>query len=271
MDQSFKISAIVATYNWPEALRLCLSSLATQTDENYEIIVADDGSKSPTKAVIDEFVENSSIPIKHVWHKDDGCRKSLILNAGIAASQGEYLIFIDGDCIAQPDFIEQHRKLSQKDFLITGSRVLLSEQLTQELLTRKSWDFYAFKRQLFQFRLKGDINKILQLLFKRRDGNWRQFKRFVWRRIKGCNLSCWKVDAELIGGFDSSLVGWAHEDADFVFRLEHSGVSRKSGSWATEVIHLFHKVRDQSLSDTSIERLKSKIQLMSQTVQSRDR
>lgn len=269
MDNSFKISVIVATYNWPEALRLCLSSLTTQTDGNYEIIVADDGSKSPTKAVIDEVMASTTIPIKHVWHEDDGCRKSLILNTGIAASQGKYLIFIDGDCIAQPDFIEQHRKLSQKDFLITGSRILLSKQLTQNLLPMKSWDFSEFKKNVIQFRLKGDINKIAQLFFKRGDGNWRHFKRFIWRRIKGCNLSCWKADAEAIGGFDSSLVGWAHEDADFVFRLEHSGVTRKSGSWATEVIHLFHKVRDQSLNDTSVERLKSKIQHMSQTVQSR--
>lgn len=269
MDKPFTISVIIATYNWPEALRLCLLSLCNQTDQSYEIIVADDGSKAPTKAVIDEIAANTTIPIKHVWHEDDGCRKSLILNSGISASQGEYLIFIDGDCIAQPDFIEQHRKLSQKDFLITGSRVLLSEALTQKLLPKRTWDFSEFKSQLLQFRLKSDINKILQLLIKRGDGKWRHFKRFVWRRIKGCNLSCWKADADAIGGFDSTLVGWAHEDADFVFRLEHSGVSRKSGAWATEVIHLFHRVRDQSLNDTSVERLKSKIQQMSKTVRSR--
>jgi hypothetical protein len=82
-------------------------------------------------------------------------------------------------------------------------------------------------------------------------------------------MSCWKTDAEEIGGFDASLVGWAHEDADFVFRLEHSGVSRKSGSWATEVLHLFHKIRDQSLNDQSVEQLRAKIKLMSQSVKLR--
>ena len=82
-------------------------------------------------------------------------------------------------------------------------------------------------------------------------------------------MSCWKADALEIGGFDGTLIGWAHEDADFVFRLEHSGVSRKSGSWATEVLHLFHQVRDQSLNHERIERLRAKIKLMSQSVKVR--
>ena len=75
-------------------------------------------------------------------------------------------------------------------------------------------------------------------------------------------MACWKTDALAINGFDESLVGWAHEDADFVFRLEHYGVQRKSGAWATEVIHLYHRVRDQSLNTASIERLNKKIKQM---------
>jgi glycosyltransferase involved in cell wall biosynthesis len=269
VDSTFKISVIVATYNWPEALKLCLASLISQTDINYEIIVADDGSKPPTKEVINEMSANSHLTIKHLWQEDDGCRKTRILNSGIQASSGSYLIFIDGDCIAQPDFIAQHRKLAQKDFLITGSRILLSKKITQELLTHKAWDFSKFKSQIVKFRLGGDINKALQLIIKRGDGKWRHFSRFAWRRIKGCNMSCWKADALEIGGFDGTLIGWAHEDADFVFRLEHSGVSRKSGSWATEVLHLFHQVRDQSLNHESIERLRAKVKLMSQSVKVR--
>ena len=75
-------------------------------------------------------------------------------------------------------------------------------------------------------------------------------------------MACWKNDALAIGGFDESLVGWSHEDADFVFRLEHHGTHRKSGSWSTEVIHLYHRVRDKSLNDVSVERLNVKIEKM---------
>ena len=46
------ISILLATYNWPQALKLCLESLATQTDRNFEIIIADDGSTDSTKQVI---------------------------------------------------------------------------------------------------------------------------------------------------------------------------------------------------------------------------
>jgi len=266
LNSTFKISVIVATYNWPEALRLCLLSLCSQTDTNYEIVIADDGSGAPTKAVIDEITTNSPISIQHLWQEDDGCRKTRIANRSIEASTGEYLVFMDGDCIAQPDFVAQHRKLAQKHFLITGSRILLSERLTKQLLDKKEWVFTNFKRQALSHRFRGDINKLLQLLIKRGDGNWRHTKRFFWRRIKGCNMSCWKDDAASIGNFDESLIGWAHEDADFVFRLEHAGVTRKSGAWATEVIHLYHRVRDQSLNSESVERLKKKIQSMTENI-----
>ena len=255
----------MATYNWPEALGLCLQSLIQQTDRNYEIIIADDGSGPSTRTLVDQFRVKSSYPIQHVWQEDDGCRKTLIANKAIAVSEGSYLVFIDGDCIAQPDFIHQHRKLAQSNCLITGSRVLLSEGLTKILLSKNQWDFAKFKKNLLRFRLSGDINKLLQLLFKRGDGDWRKFDRFLWKRIKGCNMACWKEDALAINGFDESLVGWAHEDADFVFRLEHHGIQRKSGSWATEVIHLYHRVRDQSLNTASIERLKEKIKIMQES------
>jgi len=262
VNSNFKISVIVATYNWPEALDMCLQSLIQQTDSNFEIIVADDGSGSSTKKIVDEFITKSVVVIKHVWQEDDGCRKTRIANRAIELAEGGYLIFIDGDCLTQPDFIQQHRKLAQENYLITGSRVLLSEKLTQELLVIKQWNYVQFKKSLIQYRIAEDINKLFQLLIKLPDGHWRDFRRFLWRRIKGCNMACWKSDALAINGFDESLVGWAHEDADFVFRLEHQGVHRKSGSWATEVIHLYHRVRDQSLNTASVERLKKKIKKM---------
>lgn len=261
-NTNFKISVIVATYNWPKALDMCLQSLTQQTDDNFEIIVADDGSGPPTKKIINEFIAKSPVTIKHIWQEDDGCRKTLIANRGIEIAEGSYLVFIDGDCLAQPDFVYQHRKLAQANYLITGSRVLLSEKLTKKLLVLNRWSFTQFKSHLLKYRIQGDINKLLQLLIKRPDGQWRDFKRFLWRRIKGCNMACWKSDALAINGFDESLVGWAHEDADFVFRLEHHGVKRKSGAWATEVIHLYHRVRDQSLNTASIERLNKKIKQM---------
>ena len=117
------ISILLATYNWPQALKLCLESLATQTEQDFEVIIADDGSTESTKQMIDAFKATSPYPITHLWQEDLGFRKTQILNRAIDAAQGDYLIFLDGDCLVQPDFVDRHRLLAQPGYLVTGSRV----------------------------------------------------------------------------------------------------------------------------------------------------
>ena len=254
-----KISVIVATYNRVDALSFVLQSLETQGDRNFEVIIADDGSRSDTKEFITQYIASSKLVIKHVWHEDQGFRLALIRNLASASATGDYLIFLDGDCIVQPDFIAQHRKLAQKGYLVTGSRILLNESLTQELLAWSNWSFQRFSKNLIGKRLSGGINKYWPLKIKFGNGSWREYKKFIWRRIKGCNLACWKADAQAINGFDETMTGWGHEDADFVFRLQHHGIHRKSGSWSTEVLHLFHKINDQSNAAENARRVREKI------------
>ena len=253
------ISILLATYNWPQALKLCLESLASQTDRRFEIIIADDGSTESTKQVIEQFQVTCPISIQHLWQEDQGFRKTIILNQAIAAAQGDYLVFLDGDCVVQPDFVKRHRNLSQKGYLVTGSRVLLNKKLTQQLLAWPHWDFQRFSDNLLGKRLSGGINKYWPLKFKLGNGVWRDYKKFVWRRIKGCNMACWKADAEAIQGFDETMTGWGHEDADFVFRLQRHHIIRKSGAWATEVFHLFHQINDQTNAAENARRVREKI------------
>ena len=253
------ISILLATYNWPEALKLCLESLATQSDPDFEIIIADDGSTESTKQVIDTFKTLHPLAITHLWQEDQGFRKTKILNKAIEVAKGDYLVFLDGDCIVQPDFVARHRQLAQKGFLVTGSRVLLNEKLTQDLLAWKNWSFERFSATLLSKRLSGGINKYWPLKIKLGNGAWRDYKKFVWRRIKGCNMACWKTDAQAIDGFDETMTGWGHEDADFVFRLQGHHIKRKSGSWSTEVLHLFHPIHDQSNAAENARRVREKI------------
>ena len=253
------ISILLATYNWPQALKLCLESLVTQTDQHFEIIIADDGSTESTKQVIEAIKLACPLSITHLWQEDQGFRKTKILNKAIAAAHGDYLVFLDGDCIAQPDFIARHRALAEKGHLVTGSRVLLDETLTQQVLTWPNWNFQRFYSNLMGKRMSGGINKYWPLKIKLGNGSWRDYKQFVWRRIKGCNMACWKADALAINGFDETMTGWGHEDADFVFRLQHHHIIRKSGSWSTEVLHLFHKIHDQSNAAENARRVREKI------------
>jgi glycosyltransferase involved in cell wall biosynthesis len=252
------LSVIIATYNWPEALSLCLKSLREQTDMNFEVIIADDGSALATRKIVDE-IGTFPVPIRYCWHEDNGCRKTIICNQAMREARGDYFIFLDADCLVQPDFVAQHRTLAKKGYMVTGSRVLLSESLTGEILTAGAWDFHSFRNRLPLLRLQGGINKIHPVFLKLGDATWRNYREFVWRRIKGCNMACWRDDALAIGGYDESLLGWSHEDADFVFRLQNAGITRKAGAFSTEVFHLYHRVRDQSNDAESKERLNKMI------------
>jgi glycosyltransferase involved in cell wall biosynthesis len=253
------ISILLATYNWPQALKLCLESLSTQTDLDFEIIIADDGSTVDTKNLIASTQTHFPIKMTHLWQEDLGFRKTRILNQAIEAAQGKYLVFLDGDCLVQPDFIAQHRSLSQVNHLVTGSRILLNDEFSKQLLSWPLWDFQKFSDNVLSYRLSGVINKYWPLKIKLGDGSWRNYKKFVWRRIKGCNMACWKADALAIGGFDETMTGWGHEDADFVFRLQQKGLIRKSGSWSTEVLHLHHRINDQSHAAENARRVREKI------------
>lgn len=253
------ISVIVATYNRPDALRLVIQSLLTQTDSNFEILIADDGSKNDTTGLVASFQPTSPISIQHVWQADEGFRLSRIRNLATQKAHGEYLIFLDGDCIVQPDFVSQHRKLAKPNRMVTGSRILLGQQLTERLCASQNWSFDNFKSAAIRHRASGQVNKILPLYIKLPNAFSRQYSKFVWRRIKGCNLACWKADAESIQGFDENMRGWGHEDADFVFRLHEQGVRRVSGAWATEVFHLWHKMADKSTAEKNAAIVRAKI------------
>lgn len=59
--------------------------------------------------------------------------------------------------------------------------------------------------------------------------------------IRGCNWGIWRNDLKQVGGFNEKIVGWGHEDADLAIRMMKAGVKFKSGSFATAVLHLWHK------------------------------
>ena len=82
-----RISLVIATYNWPEALRACVEACFRQTDDNYEIIIADDGSGEPTRALVAELCARSPVPMRHVWQPDDGFRLAMARNRGILAAK----------------------------------------------------------------------------------------------------------------------------------------------------------------------------------------
>ena len=242
---TYLISVIVTTFNREDALEAVLSTLSRQSDQAFEVVVADDGSRAMTAAVVERWRGRLGVPLTHVWQMKCGFRAAEIRNRAILACRGEYCIFLDGDCIAPPDFIATHRKLAQRGWFVTGNRVLLSPTLTatilQEHLQPEAWSARAWIGE----RLRGGVNRLAALL-KLPLGPLRRAQARRWRGARSCNLGVWRSDLERIDGFDASYTGWGREDSDLVVRLQHAGVRRKDGRFATGVLHLWHVQNDRS-------------------------
>jgi len=262
MRHAQTISVVITTYNRPEALEAVVRACFMQNDKNFEIIIADDGSTANTSACVEQLAAASPVPLRHVWQPDQGFRAAMARNRGTLAASGDYIVFLDGDCIPQRDFIARHRALSQPGHLVSGSRILLDAALTRRVLEEHIDVAATPLATRLGWRLRGHINKVLQLALRWPDLG-RTTKKFSWRRIKSCNLGVWKSDLERVNGFDESFTGWGHEDSDLVVRLFHAGVLRKDGAFATEVFHLWHREaqRDQESSNRKVvlERAASKV------------
>ena len=239
------ISVIVTTYNREDALEAVLRSLSGQTDPDFEVVVADDGSGPATAALVEAWKAKVGHRVEHVWHEDLGFRAGEIRNRAILAARGDYCIFLDGDCIVRPDFVATHRRLAEPGWFVTGNRILLSRELTAEVLAERlspeSWGFAEWIAE----RRRGGINRLSALLALPL-GPLRRLRRNAWRGARSCNLAIWRRDLERVDGFDADYSGWGKEDSDIIVRLLRAGARRKDGTFATGVIHLWHPEADRS-------------------------
>ena len=239
-----RITVILTTYNRPDALAAVLEGYLAQDDLAFELVVADDGSTPETKAVVDQFVKRAPMPVKHVWHEDLGFRVAAIRNRGVAATDADYLIFTDGDCIPPPWFVRAHKRLAEKGHFLSGNRILMSEGFTREVLQSKlPVQRWSTLRWLGAW-LGGRINRWMPLL-RLPDLGLRRRAHQGWEGIKTCNISMWREDLVRVNGVDESFSGWGLEDSDLVVRLYRAGVRHKSARFAAPVFHLWHRENDR--------------------------
>jgi GT2 family glycosyltransferase len=253
------ISIVVTTYNRSEALIPVVHALSRQGSAGFEVIIADDGSNESHQAAIHRTARDSGLTITHVWHPDVGFTASQVRNLGVAAAKGKYIVFMDGDCIPELDFVQRHRQLMEPGFFVNGSRVLLSRAMSEETI---ALDMDVCGRGAcfwLQKRWSGDASKLTGLI-RLPDFAFRRNSKFKWRGIRSCNMGVWRSDFEKINGFDETFVGWGHEDADFVLRLHNLGVSRKNGFCATEVYHLWHRESNRSKESVNAQRVRDRLQ-----------
>jgi glycosyltransferase involved in cell wall biosynthesis len=253
------ISVIVATYNRSDALLAVLDGFNSQTDRGFEVIVADDGSRAEHVEALVRHTTEWNFPLRHVWHPDIGFTLAAVRNLGVLQANGAYLVFLDGDCIPQPDFIARHRSLARPRTFVIGSRILLDATLSRAIAAERPIIPLGNIWRRCRLRAGGHINKLLATFIRWPSHLRKQRATFRWKGIRGCNMALWRSDYEVINGFDESFDGWGHEDADIVLRLHRAGCSRIDGYWSTEVLHLWHPEASRGQENENYRRVLERI------------
>jgi glycosyltransferase involved in cell wall biosynthesis len=230
-DKPQKVSLIVITYNWPEALEKVLLSVAAQSRLPDEVIVADDGSTETTRKLVQSMAAVFPVPLRHIWQEDLGFRAARCRNLGIAASKGDYVVLIDGDMILHPSFIADHLMLAEPGYFLQGGRFKTTAKETARLLAGGKpvfapWadvDFHVFDgiRRLYAFHAPW----LARWKARGKNGG----------RVMSCNMSFWRSDLLLAA------------------RMENAGLRRRQLKWGALAAHLEHKTRAQvDVNDMSL-------------------
>lgn len=234
-----KVSVVVITYNWPEALERVLDGLARQTTLPYEVIIADDGSGAATAEVIARRAADFPVPLRHQWQDDLGFRAARARNRGIAASRGDYIILLDGDMLVHPQFIADHLMLAERGYFLQGGRLKATPEESRRLLAggkpvfapwvKANFDEFDGTRRLYAFRAPW----LARWKARSRNGG----------RVMSCNMSFWRDDLLRVNGFDERMEGYGAEDRELAARLENAGVRRRALKWCALAVHLWHDSR----------------------------
>lgn len=233
------LSVIVTTYNAPEWLEKTLWGFSAQTDREFELLVADDGSDGATRDTIERMRGPLAVPLRHVRHEHRGFRKCTILNEAIIASRGGYLVFTDGDCIPRRDFLAVHRASARRGWFLSGGYVKLplatSRRITPEdIIADRATDYrwlrqngVPFSRRLARLAWRGRTARVLDALTP------------TGATFNGHNASVWRGDIFAVNGFDERME-YGGLDRELGERLMNAGIRGGQVRHRAHVVHLDH-------------------------------
>lgn len=234
-----KLSIIITTYNSPEWLGKVLAGFGCQSFRDFEIVIADDGSRSETKELIDAFRDKLSLPVIHVWQEDTGFNKCEILNKAIVKTTTDYLVFTDGDCIPHKDFMKVHYERRKPGYFLSGGYYKLPMEISKII----QYDDIVFGRcfnlkWLQSHGLPGSV-KNSKLLFNDTFSAIMNAITPTNASWNGHNASGWKKDIEAVNGYDERM-RYGSLDRELGERLMNKGIKGKQIRYSAICLHLDH-------------------------------
>jgi glycosyltransferase involved in cell wall biosynthesis len=235
---------VVSTWDAPEALDKVLGAVCSQSSVPSEVLVADDGSGPDTRAIIDKWAPLMRCALSHVWQEKKGFRKAHVLNQAVIRARGDYVVFLDGDCVPHAEFVADHMALAEEGCWVQARRCFVKEPYVP--------DFDLAKINVAAWVAMGRIEQGLKAFRT----PWKSVRKDEdLRGVIGCNLGIWREDLIAVNGYDESFTGWGREDSDLAARLLHLGRKRKFVRGRAVVFHLNHPVASRSQLESNQARL----------------
>ena len=251
----YKASLIISFYKKFDFLQPVIDSLEIQTENDFEVIISDDGSPENVVNEVKERLVKSQLNFQYVWHDDKGWRKNKILNKSVVKSKSDFLIFIDGDCILHKRFVEEHIKMAQPGVVRGGRRVNLSARVSEKIIEGRASQSY-FGNLIILDLIFDSIRK------KARDVEQGIYVKNHWlsslfndkdRSIKGCNFSMLKQDLLAVNGYDERFDRPAYgEDTDLEARLRRNGILFYGIKNRAIQYHLYHRQLSREIDNKDI-------------------
>lgn len=229
------VSILVNTFRRPGHLALVLESIALQQagGTRLEVVVSDDGSADGTEELVRDAARRLPFPIRFTSQPHEGFRLARVRNAAARLARGDYLLFLDGDCMIPPHHVAAHLDRRRRGTVLVGFCARLPQEachtLTPERLATTNWQALvpAGERRLLARRLRTSrLHAAIRHPSK--------------PRLTGGDFGIWRDDFLAVNGFDERFVGWGQEDDDLGLRLRAAGLRLDSILDRTCSLHVWH-------------------------------
>jgi glycosyltransferase involved in cell wall biosynthesis len=231
-------SVVISIYNQPKALELSLNGYLRQSDLDFELFVADDGSDDEVRRLLERYRPQAPFTIRHVWQENKGYRRAKIANTAVRESAGTLILLSDGDCIPHRDFVQTHRLAHRPGAFSVGGyiRIGLEESRTLRPEAAREGAHERFLtpaiRQAHRWK---HWHNLFYILIGKRDRP----------KAYGANIGVDRDAYYAVNGYDENFDGFGKEDSDLRNRLRASG-ARTISLWGRAfVFHLDHGLDDK--------------------------